>query len=99
MANLESSSLPLSLRAWPKQSAEQHQLQFTIGRMQHEHGGFRHISEDILAQEIANTKNGENQSDEESENGDAPADKDVKGEKGTKDYIIAMKAKMVQHLG
>jgi hypothetical protein len=99
MANQESSSLPLSLRAWPKQSAEQHELPFTIARMQHEHGGFRHISEDMMAQEIANAKDGENQSDEASANGDAPGDKDVKGEKGTKDYIIAMKAKMVQHLG
>ena len=66
--------------------------------MQHEHGGFRHISEDILAQEIASAKDGENHDDEAPADADATTDSESKGEKGTKEHIIAMKAKMVQHL-
>jgi hypothetical protein len=99
MASLGSSSLPLSLRPWPGQKAEHDQLQFTIGRMQLEHGGFRQITEDALIQEIADAKNGDKPADEQSAEAHAPQVGDVKGEKGTKEYIIAMKAKMMQNLG
>jgi Subunit 17 of Mediator complex len=99
MASLNSSSLPLSLRPWPRQKAGHDQLQFTIGRMQLEHGGFRQIKEDALIQEIAAAKNSDKSVDGQSAEGDAPQVGDNVGEKGTKEYIMAKKAKMMQHLG
>lgn len=98
MANPNSSSLPLPLRPWPRPKPGHDQLQFTIGRMQLEHGGFRQIGEDALVQEIAAAKKGDGSVGGQSVEGNVPRVGDG-ADKGTKEYVLAKKAKMMHHLG
>jgi mediator of RNA polymerase II transcription subunit 17 len=94
MAEVESTSFPISLRPWAKEDSHPEALGDLIYRINLERKGFRHVSEEQLQQEIEHAENEMVQDD------DAESEEDVKEEKekGTAKYIAKKRAELAQYL-
>ncbi|QDS75536.1 hypothetical protein FKW77_005369 [Venturia effusa] len=92
MADTETTtSFPISLRPWQKEDddSKAQSLGELIFRMHNERKGFRHITEQGLAQEIRDEESGLPQEDEEE-----AEDVDEEDEKGTSKYITKKRMEM-----
>lgn len=84
-------SFPISLRPWQKEDddSKAQSLGELIFRMHNERRGFRHITEEGLAQEIRDETSGLRQED-----GEEVEDVDEEDEKGTSKYIAKKRMDM-----
>ncbi|KAF2813798.1 uncharacterized protein BDZ99DRAFT_495421 [Mytilinidion resinicola] len=96
MADIESESLPVSLRPWPTQDSSSDDLQLQFARLFQQRGHFRHITEEGLKEEIATAKDGPDDVMEGvEEDEEAPA----QDEKERYEEIMKAKIQMVGFIG
>jgi mediator of RNA polymerase II transcription subunit 17 len=90
-------TIPISLQPWPKQNDENDSLKKIAERIHRKYGGIRHITEDELQAQIAQTSLNSN---EKQDDMSAEDDKiEAESEKGTTEYIAANGRQMMQYLG
>jgi hypothetical protein len=94
MAEVDSTSFPISLRPWAKEESDAESLGDLIYRINLERKGFRHVAEEQLQQEIEHAEN-----DMMQDEGDE-SDVEVKDEeeKGTAKYIAKKRAELTYYL-
>ncbi|KAF2500174.1 hypothetical protein BU16DRAFT_501806 [Lophium mytilinum] len=96
MADIESESLPVSLRPWPTEDPSSDDIQLQFARLFQQRGHFRHITEEGLREEIATEKDGIDDVMEGVEEGEeAPA----QDEKERWEELMKAKMQMVGFIG
>ncbi|TKA72291.1 hypothetical protein B0A49_05700, partial [Cryomyces minteri] len=94
MADLEPSSLALSLRPPSTEDANTESLQYLIPRIFQQRGHFRHVNEKMLQEEIVALESGEPQADEQAD--DTAKERDTKSRR---EELLEAKTEMIKYIG
>ncbi|KAF2431251.1 hypothetical protein EJ08DRAFT_678542 [Tothia fuscella] len=94
MADVNSTSFPISLRPWKNEDAQEESLRSLVSRITNQHNGFRNVTEEQLEEQVRAEENGIIMNEAE----DSEVEVKEEDEKGTRSFIAKKKMEMANDL-